>query len=72
MRKRIRQINTKIQQNAAQSADEKAEQAASEVSELKTRIRKLRKKEPGDTFEAAVKWLGIDTQSYKELRDKLQ
>lgn len=70
LRKRIKQINVKMLQSAKSSAQESAQQLQ-QINEIKAKIMGLRRRQPGDTFEDAIKWLGIDTMSMQELRAKL-
>ena len=49
-------------QNSSNSAGESAQHLA-QINETKSRIYKLRKKQPDNTYEDAIKWLGIDSMS---------
>ena len=60
LRKRIRQINAK-------STTEPGEKL-SQLNDAKARLMNLKRKQPGDTFEHAIRWLGIDTMSMKEIK----
>ena len=62
LKKRIKQINDKMLQDASSSAQESSDYL-SQINETKARMQNLRKKPPSNTFEDAIKWLGIDSMS---------
>jgi hypothetical protein len=57
-------------QNPSTSAEESAA-LLNQIKEIKTRIIALNHNELRDTFEDAIKWLGIDTLSMQDLKERL-
>lgn len=57
-------------QSAKDSAEESAQQLQ-QINEIKAKIMGLRRRQPGNTLEDAIKWLGIDTTSIQELKVRL-
>ena len=59
-----------MSQNPSISAEESAAQLK-QIKEIKNRIFALNQNKLRDTFEDAIKWLGIDTLSMQELKERL-
>ena len=71
LRKRIKRINEKMQMTSTKSAEQSAEQL-SQINTLKGSIRALRKRDPGNTYEEAIRWMQIDNTTVPALRRRLR
>ena len=71
LRKRIKTINAKMQSTASVSAEQAAEQLG-QINTIKERIRALKRREPGDTYEEALRWMNIDNTTVPALRKRLR
>ena len=71
LKKRIRRINEKIGMTSSVSAEQAAEQLA-QINAIKEKIRALRKREPSDSYEEAIRWLQVDATPIPALRRRLR
>ena len=71
LRKRIKRINEKMQLSSSGAGEQAAEQLSS-INSIKERIRALRRREPGDAYEEAIRWLNIDNTPVPALRKRLR
>ena len=64
-------MSIKAQQEDCLSTEKAAEQLA-QIEKVKAKIRSLKKRPFGNTYEQALKWLGVDNTTVPQMRKRLR
>ena len=71
LRKKIRDLNTDSSNQMGLSAEKAAEQLA-QINQVKDKIKSLKKRSFGNTYEQALKYMGVDNFTAPQMRKRLR
>ena len=71
LRKKIKDVNSDSSNKINFSAEKAAEQLA-QINQIKDKIKSLKKRSFGNTYEQAIKYMGVDNFTAPQMRKRLR